>query len=106
MNQYYGPNGYPPMPSPNNGMATASFVIALVSLVCCMYPMGILALIFGAIALSKYPVSPFRNRWMAITGIVVGALALLLLIVGMITDVIPAFLEGFMEGFNESYYGY
>lgn len=69
---YAGPNdgsaGY-------SGLAIASFVC---SLTCCL---GIPAVVLGAIGIAKTGAGRARGRWMAVTGVVLGVLGTLLLIV-------------------------
>ena len=56
----------------NNGLATASFVLSLVGLVIFGIICGVLAVIFGILAMSKINPETEKNKWMAITGIAVG----------------------------------
>lgn len=104
----YQPNGYYPPPQPpyqNNGLATAAFVMSLVGLLCCS-PLAVAGLIMGAVALSKHAVAPFPNRWMAIAAIVIGGLAVLVTVIGMLTGFWSSFMDSFMDGFYEGYYGF
>ncbi len=56
----------------NNGMALASFILGIVSLIIAGIPCGIAAVITGVTALSKFNEETEKNKWMAIVGIVVG----------------------------------
>ncbi|AXF57164.1 hypothetical protein [Salicibibacter kimchii] len=67
----------------NSGMAIAAFVLGLVNLIFWFiplfgFPIGIVAIILGALSLKA------ANRWAAITGIVVGAITLILTIINAI----------------------
>lgn len=78
------PPAYQPYAGPNDGnagysaLAIASFVC---SLTCCL---GIPAVILGAIGIAKTGPGKARGRWMAITGIVLGVLGTVLLVIGAI----------------------
>ena len=56
----------------NNGMALASFILGLVSLIIAGIPCGIAAVITGVTGLSKFNPETEKNKWMAIVGIIVG----------------------------------
>jgi hypothetical protein len=74
--------GYPPPQAAvgTNGMAIASLVCSLFGWLCVIGP--ILGLIFGFMALGQIRQTGQRGRGMAIAGIVIGAIALVLFIVG------------------------
>lgn len=84
------PAGAPPHMPPGgtpktSGMAIASLVLGIASLVCCGPVVGILAIVFGAIALSSIRQNPrqLSGDGLAIGGIVLGALGIVGGIVGM-----------------------
>ena len=97
------------------GMAVASFVLSLVSVIfgcCCGFGLigGLLSLIFGFLGINS------RKKGLAITGVILGAVAL---VIGLIFTVAffmnggelefafnSEFMEGFMEGFESSGGGY
>ena len=60
-----------------NGIAIASFICGLVGLFYYQIPCGIAALITGIIGLIKYNPEKEKGKWMAITGVVLGALEIL-----------------------------
>lgn len=78
--QNYGPNG-PQNPKSTNSFALTSMILALASIIvgCLVTYLGIgmdiAAIVFGIIALKKYPGT---SKGMAITGIVVGAIMLVM----------------------------
>ena len=57
-----------------NTLCMASFICSLVGLLVAGLPLGIAAIITGGIGLSKYNVQSEKGKWMAIAGIVVGAI--------------------------------
>lgn len=71
----------PDLPQKTPGMAIASLVLGIVSLVsCCIYyvsgPCAILAIIFGIVTIRKGP----AGKGMSIAGIICGGVALLLVV--------------------------
>lgn len=72
--QNFQPNVQPI--SPNNGMATASLIVGIVSLICCGLPAGIVAIILGAIGLSKSKTMCGNGKGMAIVGIILGVVSI------------------------------
>lgn len=95
-----GPSGYPPPQQyygqqqpyyarPGNGLALAGGVVGIVSLVVAFIPVldwvsipgGIVAIVLGAIGLQRANRMGGTSRGMAITGIVTGSIALVLVIV-------------------------
>ena len=72
---YYGPPGYAPLPT--SGNATASLVIGLVAFGC-FWPLGLLAVIFGHLALNQIRDSPMPmgGRGMALAGLILGYIEL------------------------------
>ncbi len=68
-----------PIEEPGKGMAVASMILGIISFFCFAVITGILAVIFGAVAKSK------GNRsGMATAGIVCGAIALALWLIGIV----------------------
>lgn len=93
MGQGYGPQygGFPPIiPFDNRscGKATASFVVALISLFLVSLAGGIVGIILGAIALGECSRNPYlRGKGLAIAGLVLSILSILLWIVVIATTV-------------------
>jgi hypothetical protein len=84
-------------PTQDNGMATASIILACISLFCCQ-PLGLVSLILGILALTKTSADPNRGgRGLAIAGIVVSVLCLamfgLLMAFGAFGQVIEKFIK-------------
>jgi hypothetical protein len=79
---YYGPGGYP-RPQDTNGFAIASLVCALVGIVVLVIG-PLLGIIFGAIGLKQIPRLGQSGRGLAIAGVILGAIILLLDVVGLI----------------------
>ena len=74
------PMPYQPYPSPRaadaSGMATAAFVLSLISLACCGFVLGIVAVVLGITALNTMSrTGNQRGRGLAIAAIVIGAIA-------------------------------
>ena len=89
------PMPVPPMPGiqlgtpaasvPNNQMAVWSMITGIAALLCCQGYLGILSIILGAVALSRLKNNPRQQgSGFAIAGIVLGAIALLMFIIGLI----------------------
>src|SRR5687768_4632598 len=78
------PTGYlPPARERSSGMATASLVLGIISLIlCCVpyvsIPAAILAIIFGAIARNRVAAGIAEGRSMATAGMVCGIIAIVL----------------------------
>jgi hypothetical protein len=70
-------------------MATVALVLGIISLVCA-YPLGIVAVIIGFIALGKAKQMNGAGRGMAIGGIVTGAIAFLVAIALLLIFVVFA----------------
>lgn len=66
--------GQPPMQGQKKGLAIASLVVSLVGLLCFGVILGPLAIIFGAIALSKANSEPhmYGGKGMAVAGLIIG----------------------------------
>lgn len=61
-----------------SGMAIASFVLGFTAFIPAIgIILGIIAIVFGAISLSKISKEGLSGKWMAITGIILGALGIL-----------------------------
>ena len=60
-----------------NGVGIASFVCGLVGIFYYQLPCGLAALITGIIGIVKFNQSKEKGKWMAITGVVLGALEIL-----------------------------
>jgi hypothetical protein len=77
--------GAPPASTETDKMALWSMITGIASLVCCQGYLGILSIILGAVALSRLKHHPQqRGTGFAITGIVLGAVALLVFGLGLI----------------------
>ena len=74
----------------NNGMALASFILGIISLIIAGIPCGIAAVITGTTALKKFDEEKEKNKWMAIAGIIIG-------VIGAVTAaiLIPFVLKNF-----------
>lgn len=72
--QNFQPNVQPV--AQNNGVATASLIVGIVSLVCCGFPAGIVAVILGIIGLNKSKTMCGNGKGMAIAGIILGAVSI------------------------------
>ena len=60
-----------------NGVAIASFVWSLVGIFYYAFPCGVAALVTGIIGVVKFDNSKEKGKWMAIVGIVLGAVEIL-----------------------------
>ena len=69
---YPGAYGYTPPPR-TNGLALASMIVSIASLVLCAGFPGVVGLVLGIVALNQVMRDGTRGRGFAITGIVVGA---------------------------------
>lgn len=76
---------------PGNGPATAAMVLGIVGVVLAMIPilglfalpLGVLAIVFGAVGLRKHGKETPKGKGAAITGLVLGVLCFALAIFGM-----------------------
>ncbi|GAA1535763.1 DUF4190 domain-containing protein [Nocardioides humi] len=86
-NQPYGqpaaPYGYTPPPA-TNGMAIASLVVSIVSLVVCAGFTGFIGAILGHVAKSQMKRTNEQGGGLALAGIIVGWLGFALFIVGAV----------------------
>ncbi|KUL49199.1 hypothetical protein ADL22_08595 [Streptomyces sp. NRRL F-4489] len=89
------PEGTPGMPAPQaarNGLGVAALVLGIIGLLSGIPmvlfwlagPLGLLALIFGLVGASRVKKGQATNKGVAITGAVLGGLALILAIVGVV----------------------
>lgn len=77
--------GAPPAPAGTSQMAVLAMITGIFSLVCCQFYVGIASIILGAVALSRLKQNPQQSgTGFAVTGIVLGALALLLFVISVI----------------------
>lgn len=67
--------------------ALISFIFSLVGLIIAGLPCGIVAIITGIVGLVKYNAETQKCKWMAIVGLIVGALDVILVVVSMIAAV-------------------
>lgn len=71
-----------PVGPKNNVFAIASFVLGLVSLLLNIWFIPtILAIVFGILALVQIPKKGQKGKWMAITGLILGVVGAIILIV-------------------------
>lgn len=74
--------GAPLPPSPRNGLGVASLVVAIIAILgtCFLFGglLGIVAIVLGVLGLQRVSRGEANNRGMAVTGIVLGAFAIIL----------------------------
>ncbi|MBD5785147.1 DUF4190 domain-containing protein [Cellulosimicrobium terreum] len=87
----YGPagsySGYPvpyAPPTPTNGLAVASMIVSVASLVLCIGLPGIVGLVLGIVALNQVLRDGKKGKGFAIAGIAVGAVGTILLMLFLI----------------------
>lgn len=68
-----------------NSSALASFICSLVGLLICGLPLGIAAIITGANGLTSFKPDKENNKWMAITGLCLGIVDVICVIIYMTT---------------------
>ncbi|MCR5146905.1 MAG: DUF4190 domain-containing protein [Clostridia bacterium] len=68
-----------------NPQALASFILALVGIIVAGIPCGIAAVITGILGLTKFNPETQKNKWMAIVGIVLGAIDIILVAIALPT---------------------
>ncbi|MFC7218286.1 DUF4190 domain-containing protein [Streptomyces polyrhachis] len=77
----YGDPWAPALPAPQNGLSTAAMIVGIVGVVLSLaligLPLGILALIFGIVGLRRARRGRSTNRGQALTGVILGPLAIL-----------------------------
>jgi hypothetical protein len=75
---YPPPGGYaPPVAKQSNGMAIAALVCGILTIVTCLFPLGLVAAILGFIGLSKAKNLNGSGRGLAIGGIITGIIGLI-----------------------------
>lgn len=67
---------YPPQPAPQNGMGVAALVLGILSLLCFGFVLGVLAIIFGGIGISRVNAGRATNKGQATWGLVLGIIGL------------------------------
>ena len=72
-----------PTAKKNNGSALGSFIVSIVGLIIAGIPCGIAAVILGILGLTKFNPATEKNKWMAIFGIILGAIDVILVIVAL-----------------------
>jgi hypothetical protein len=79
--------GAPPAPAGTNQMAVWSMITGIFSLLCCQF-LGPVSIILGAVALSRLKQNPQqKGTGFAITGIVLGVLAILVTVIFLVAFV-------------------
>jgi len=100
--QAMSPYGMPSAPQPAKGLATASLVLGIISLMMALFAffgfLGLIGLILAIVAKAKGNKSGAGTAGLvlSILGLVFGTLSLFICF--------PIFCEGFMEGWNEAFY--
>ena len=88
----YGQDPYAPAAAPRNGLGIAALVVGIVSLVLGIVPfvgvIGLVAVVLGVVALSRVRRGLATNRGVSITGIVLGALAVLAAIAWLVVTIV------------------
>lgn len=80
-----------------NGVGLASFICAIVGIFTLQFPCGVAAVVTGIIGIVKFNKETEKGKWMAITGVSLGAVEILITII--------AFIIVFVVG-TSSYYRY
>ena len=70
----------------NNNNALLSFIFALIGIVFAGLPCGLVAVVTGCIGLSKFNSEEEKGKWMAITGIIIGAIDVIAVLINMIIN--------------------
>jgi hypothetical protein len=89
------PMQQPPMQPPRNGLGVAALVVGIVGtlfgFLFFMFwlsgPLGVLALIFGIVGLGRVRKGQADNKGVAITGIILGGVATVLAVIGLVVTV-------------------
>jgi hypothetical protein len=95
--------GAPPAPADTSQMAVWAMITGIASvLLCCLGFVGVVSIILGAVALSHLKQNPQQSgRGFAITGIVLGALAIILFVILLIVCIAsPQLLQSFPNTFQ------
>jgi len=75
---YPPPGGYaPPVQNQSNGVAITALVCGILTIVTCLFPLGLVAVILGVMGLSKAKNLNGSGRGMAIGGIITGVIGLI-----------------------------
>ena len=70
-------------PKKSNGMATAGFVLSLISLLCCS-PLSIVGLILSIVGMTKAKDCDGNGKGLAIAGIIISAIAIVFCIIALL----------------------
>ncbi len=70
----------------NNNNALLSFIFALIGIVFAGLPCGLVAVVTGCIGISKFNSEEEKGKWMAITGIIIGAIDVIAVLINMIIN--------------------
>lgn len=77
----------------NNGMATAGFVVSLISTVLCCGAFNWLSLIFSIIGLTQAKSKNGNGKSLAIAGIIISSISLVIFIISIITGVLSEIIK-------------
>lgn len=102
---YGAPGGFPPPgggfgPAPvnqTNGLAIGALVCGILSIVACLFPLGLVAVPLGIVALKKARDLNGSGRGMAIGGIITGILGI---IAGIVVVVVLVFAADSVDDIN------
>jgi len=86
------------------GLAIASMVLGIVAVALCAYwflaiPAAIVALVLGIVALTRISHGTAGGKGFALTGVITGAVALVLSIIAVVVWFTPEFQDAFWEGY-------
>ena len=70
----------------NNNNALLSFIFSLIGIIVAGLPCGLVAIITGCIGISKFNSEEEKGKWMAITGIIIGAIDVIVVLINMIIN--------------------
>jgi hypothetical protein len=92
----------PPVPPKSNQLAVWAMVTGILAVICCQF-IGPVSIVLGAVALSQIKQHPEQTgHGFAVTGIVLGVLSLLLVIVGLILVFsFPQYFQNFANPLNQ-----
>ncbi len=87
-----------------NGMATASLILGIIGIITGLFFIGslfgLLAIIFGIIALVKASKTPeIGGKGKAIAGIIMGAIVIIIILITMVIG-LDDFIRGYRDGLN------
>ncbi len=71
-----------------NNCALLSFIFSLVGLIVAGLPCGIVAVITGIIGLVKFNPSTEKSKWMAVTGLIIGVVDIVFVIIAIVLQTI------------------